>query len=89
MQVRVRALGDFVEISVQDDGCGIAPERMERIFDLHETETGYGYGLYIAREYAHLLGGGLCAESEPGRGSVFTLRLPVRSVECALAEGMN
>jgi len=89
VQVCVRALGDYVEISVQDNGCGVAPERMERIFDLHETDTGYGYGLYIAREYARLLGGSLSAESEPGKGSVFTLRLPVRSLERSREECAN
>ena len=84
IHVTVRALGDFVEVSVQDNGCGIVPERMGRIFELHETDSGYVYGLYIAREYARLLGGRLSAESEAGKGSVFTLRLPVQSVESAL-----
>lgn len=85
VQVRVHAMGDFAEIIVTDDGCGIAPERLDHIFDLHETETGYGYGLYIVREYASMLGGGISVKSAPGKGSAFTLRLPVRSVESALA----
>ena len=84
-QVRmvVRALGDFAEVSVVDNGCGIAPERMAAIFELHETDAGYGYGLYIARRYARMMGGELMAESVEGQGSVFTLRLPVCSVEAA------
>lgn len=83
VRLTVRALGDAAEVDVTDDGCGIAADRLERIFDLHATEAGYGYGLYIAREYARRMGGGLTVESEPGRGSTFTLRLPVRSVSAA------
>lgn len=81
VKIIVRALGDFAEVEVIDDGCGIPSERLERIFDLHETDGGYGYGLYIAREFAGRLGGSLNVRSEPGKGSTFTLRLPVRSVK--------
>lgn len=83
VRIAVRALGDFAEISVSDDGCGIPPERMDCIFDLHETDGGYGYGLYIAKRYAQMMGGSLTAESETGKGSTFTLRLPVLSLEAA------
>jgi len=86
VRMTVRALGDFVEVDVSDNGCGIAHERLERIFDLHETDGGYGYGLYIAREFARRMGGSLDVCSVPGEGSTFTLRLPVRSVEAACRE---
>lgn len=91
VRVQVRALGDFAEVRVSDNGCGIAPDRIDSIFEPHETDGGYGYGLYIARAYAHMLGGELRAASEPLHGSAFTLRLPVRSVEAAqrAAEGME
>lgn len=83
VSVCVRALGDFAEVEVRDNGCGIPPERLEHIFELHETDDGYGYGLYIARAYAKQLDGTLNAVSAPGEGSAFTLRLPVRSVQAA------
>lgn len=83
VRVIVRALGDFAEVSVEDNGCGIAAERLNAIFELYETDGGYGYGLYIARTYAQLMDGALSVQSEPGRGSTFTLRLPVRSVAAA------
>lgn len=86
VKIIVRALGDFAEVEVIDDGCGIPSERLERIFDLHETDGGYGYGLYIAREFAGRMGGSLNVQSEPGKGSVFTLRLPVRSIKEAFAD---
>lgn len=83
VQVSVHILGDFAEVTVEDDGCGIAGERLNSIFELHETDGGYGYGLYIARAYAEAMGGTLSVRSEPGEGSAFTLRLPVRSVAAA------
>ena len=83
VRLQVRALGDAAEVDVRDDGCGIAPERLGQIFELHTTDEGYGYGLYIARQYARRMRGELIAVSEPTRGSTFTLRLPVRSVEAA------
>ena len=86
VRITVRALNDIAEVEVADNGCGIEPDRLDSIFDLHKTDTGYGFGLYIAREYARRMGGTLRASSEPERGSVFTLRLPVRSVKAAQQE---
>ena len=51
VRVQVRALGDFVEVRVSDNGCGIAPDRIDSIFEPHETDGGYGYGLYICLLY--------------------------------------
>lgn len=73
------AMGDWIEIAVADTGRGIAPERLPYVFLDGETGGGHGCGLSIAGTYARMLGGELSAASEPGRGSVFTLRLPVRS----------
>ena len=83
VSISVRAMGDFAEVDVTDNGCGIPPERMGSIFGLHETDGGYGYGLYIARAFARQMGGDISAVSVPGKGSTFTLRLPVRSVKAA------
>lgn len=80
-EVRVtwRALGDFAEICVSDDGAGIPPERLPYVFLRGETEGGHGYGLPIALRLARAMGGDLTAASQRGKGSAFTLRLPVRS----------
>ena len=79
VRVAWRAMGDFVEVCVSDSGMGIPPERLPYVFLNGETEGGHGYGLPIALRLARAMGGELTARSRPGKGSVFTLRLPVRS----------
>ena len=69
---------------VEDTGCGIAPDQLERIFDpfvqgrtgLSERAPGSGLGLAISRHLAPLMGGELTVESALGVGSTFTLWLP-------------
>src|SRR5688572_29694824 len=65
--------------SVVDDGAGIAPDLQERIFDPFFTtkKGGTGLGLYITHDIVKRHGGALRVTSEPGRGTTFTLELPV------------
>ena len=79
--VALAALGDAVELTVSDTGAGIPAEKQPWVFLRGETDGGHGYGLPIARELARRMGGELTLRSRPGRGSTFTLRLPMRSVE--------
>ena len=73
-------------ISVKDEGQGILPEDLEKIFNrLYRVETsrnmktgGHGLGLAIARELAHQLGGDISAESQYGLGSKFTFSLNLK-----------
>jgi protein-histidine pros-kinase len=73
-----------VEIKVRDTGIGMRREDMESLFQafsrIHFQDRpvveGTGLGLYLSRRIAALLGGEITAESEPGRGSEFTLSLP-------------
>lgn len=77
VDVRLTALGDRAELSVADTGVGIPPERLPFVFLDGETTGGHGHGLAIAQRLARELGGTLRAESAPGKGATFTLRLPV------------
>jgi PAS domain S-box-containing protein len=72
-------------ITVADTGAGIRPEHLERIWEpfwqaedpLVRRAGGTGMGLSVARRLAQLLGGEIEAQSTPGEGSVFTVRLPL------------
>jgi signal transduction histidine kinase len=72
-------------VMVRDKGIGIAAEDMGRLFvrfsrlgELADV-PGTGLGLYLARELARLHGGDICVVSTPGKGSEFTLRLPLQA----------
>ncbi len=75
---------EMAVIRVTDDGAGIAPEMLPRIFELftrddsHATVPGLGVGLAVVKELAAMHGGGVEARSPGvGKGSVFALRLPL------------
>jgi signal transduction histidine kinase len=74
----------WVAVSVQDFGCGIPAENISRIFEPFFTtkalsaHRGTGLGLSMAYELAKKLGAGLAVQSQVGKGSTFTLILPVR-----------
>lgn len=82
VSVRVRSTGPRVLIRVSDSGPGIPHEELERIFEpFHrgsgKAGAGSGLGLAITRGFVEANGGRVRAESQPGRGTTFTLDLPV------------
>jgi signal transduction histidine kinase len=98
-EVRVRAGlaadGGEVEIRVSDTGIGIPAEHQQRVFEefyqvrghLQAASGGTGLGLPYSRRLAAILGGSLELDSEPGRGTTLTLRLPARPA-AGTAEGV-
>jgi len=88
------AEGQAVHFAVWDTGVGIAPEGMERLFrpfvqldsSLSRQHTGTGLGLVLVHRMAELHGGGVSVESEPGKGSRFTVSLPWQGPEVSDAE---
>jgi len=87
-EIRVTAahdeVRDHIDFRVSDTGIGIERDHLDRIFEeyvqldspLHRKARGTGLGLPLSRKLSELLGGSLVVESEPGRGSTFTLSLP-------------
>ncbi len=76
--------GKTVELHVADNGVGMEEELLEKLFRLNEkvsrkgtaNESGTGFGLLLVREFVEKNGGELTVKSEPGKGSVFTIRMP-------------
>ncbi len=82
---------DWVEIAVADSGIGMTPEQQTRVFEEFSQADastaqrfgGTGLGLAITRKLARMMGGDVMVASEPGEGSVFTVRLPVGTDKCS------
>ena len=75
---------DWVTLSVADTGIGMTPEQMGKLFQEFSQASsataskygGTGLGLAISRRFCQMMGGDITVESDPGRGSTFTIRLP-------------
>ena len=75
--------GDYAQVHVVDQGPGVSPDVLPRLFDRFVSgqgaNGGLGLGLYLAKRIAALHGGDLTVETEPGKGARFTLMLPALS----------
>ena len=80
---RYDAEADQVVLTFQDTGCGIPPDQLDRVFDpfftTKESGQGTGLGLSIAYGIVARHQGSIGVESEPGRGTTFTIRLPTEA----------
>ncbi len=79
---------DMLEIAVEDTGVGIAPEYIDEIFspyergveEVYKETSGSGLGLSIVKELVEAMGGTIKCDSELGKGSIFTVRIPQKEV---------
>ena len=73
-----------MEISVKDNGIGICEKDLEKIFEPYyrgkniSSEEGKGLGLHFVKEVVDLHGGKILVQSEPQKGSTFSILLPVK-----------
>jgi signal transduction histidine kinase len=75
---------DWITLAVADTGIGMTPEQMGKLFQEFSQASsttaskygGTGLGLAISKRFCQMMGGDITVESEPGRGSTFTVRLP-------------
>src|SRR5262249_9798332 len=89
--------GDGITIAVTDTGIGMTPEQIGKLFQEFSQASsrtaskygGTGLGLAISRHFCRMMGGDITVESELGKGSTFTIPLPliVQGVEASLTEG--
>jgi signal transduction histidine kinase len=76
--------GGFVEISIKDTGIGILEDEIDRIFEAFyrgrnsSTQPGVGLGLSFAKQAVEFHGGKILVQSEPQKGSIFSILLPVK-----------
>ncbi|MBX3180477.1 MAG: PAS domain S-box protein [Candidatus Hydrogenedentes bacterium] len=88
IRIFTREAGDRVEIGIGDNGCGIPPENLQRIFEPFFTtkDIGKGTGQGLALVHAVVvdrLGGSIGVDSAPGKGTLFTLSLPLQGKQAA------
>ncbi|HUG15931.1 MAG TPA: GAF domain-containing protein [Thermomicrobiales bacterium] len=83
--VTVRRNGESAEIEIKDEGIGISREEQAQLFqpfargvEARRSVGGTGLGLFISREIIERHGGAIAVYSEPGAGSAFTIRLPIK-----------
>ncbi|MFC1747492.1 XrtA/PEP-CTERM system histidine kinase PrsK, partial [Pseudomonadota bacterium] len=83
--VRLLDKGECVVIEIEDTGCGMNQDfirnRLFRPFDTTKGNAGMGIGAYESREFIRALGGDVLVVSEPGKGSMFKLSIPVSAEE--------
>ncbi len=76
--------GNFIEVSVKDNGTGIEPDELSKLFSFDynvskkgtQDEKGTGLGLALSKEFVEKNGGDIWAESSPGKGSIFKFTVP-------------
>ncbi len=98
-EIRIAAVrrDAMIEISVADNGIGIAPEDEERVFQgfqqvdsgMGRQQAGTGLGLTLTRRFANLHGGDVTVESRLEKGSVFTITLPVEARRPAVSPAVQ
>lgn len=93
VRLATRQVADEVVVRISDDGVGIPPRDLDRIFEPYFTTkavgTGTGLGLATCFQIVERHGGGIRAESAPGSGATFEIRLPILARAPRIEEGAS
>jgi signal transduction histidine kinase len=97
IRVSVHREGGFAVLGVSDHGSGIGPDDLPRVFEpffrslqpSNERPQGFGLGLSVVQRIAQAFGGHVSAQSVPGQGSCFEVRLPVVPAPCRDSEPLE
>lgn len=93
VSLRMDYEGDRLRITVEDTGSGMTEEEQQRVFGAFErlsnaaTQDGFGLGLSIVKHIVDMLGGTIRLDSEKGRGSRFTVEIPMQTADAVAEEG--
>ncbi len=89
--ISTRRIKDYVRVSFADDGPGISPESLDKVFDPFFTTRAEGGGTGLGLSACHGIvtehGGKICVRSEPGEGATFSIKLPLSPVESTSVRG--
>jgi signal transduction histidine kinase/ligand-binding sensor domain-containing protein/CheY-like chemotaxis protein/AraC-like DNA-binding protein len=93
LEKEIKSETQLLNIRVKDTGIGISPEQLGKIFDRFyqadgsatRKEQGTGIGLSLVKELLDLLGGTVIVQSEPGKGTEFSISLPVTPIDASFA----
>lgn len=86
VKINAHQVGSFCEITVEDNGIGFDEKYLDRIFEIFQrlhgesTYPGTGVGLALCQKIVERHGGSITAESQPGIGSKFKIRLPLAGI---------
>jgi len=79
--ISTRSDGNFAIVTVKDEGKGIDPSMLPRLFNKFTTDSGTGLGLFISKSYVEAQGGTISAKNnEDGKGATFTFTLPIQPI---------
>jgi PAS domain S-box-containing protein len=93
---RESATGPFLQVEIEDTGPGISADDQDKLFRHFEQTksgqqagTGTGLGLAISQEFVRLMGGAITVSSQVGKGSVFTIQLPLKEGEAQAVQSKD